>query len=255
MGTSTLLVTTIAPEGVRNAPLPAYPLVITITTGVGLTPSRRSTATAFQIRNLLITAPHWTGQACMHPAQTFLHDQHLILANLHVDPGYKANGQLVQRPVVEFTDTNYRLGIRFQPNNGGNKARAASNCEYIQYQHTAGKFQATDTEVALTGLSGYKTCIVTFGTAATDISSTTKKYAVTCSLTKYFNCRYSSATSAKCDAVKTSACVKVCRAEDWSTCEDNGVHGECAATSDCAEDCAMDGRSESFWCAVKVAGL
>ena len=189
----------------------------------------------------------------MPPSQTFLHDQRLILANLHVDPGYKANGQLVQRPVVQFSDTNYRLGVRFKPSYG-NQHRAASNCEYLHYEHAGGKFQATDTELALTGLSGYKTCIVTFGMAAMDISvGETKKYAVTCSLTKYFNCRYSSATSAKCDALKTSACVRVCLAEDWNTCKTDG--GDCPATSDCAEDCVKGGRSGSFWCAGKLAGL
>ena len=201
------------------------------------------------------------GTGLYAPAQTFLHDQLLILANLHdiVDPGYKADGQLVQRPVVEFSDTFYRLRVRFKPSDG-NSHQAAASCDYLQYEHTAGKFQATDTELALTGLSGYKACKVTFGieaeynTMLNSVDEGKRKYAVTCSFSKYYNCRYSSAGSAKCDALKTSACVRVCRAAS-STCGTEGDDGECPATSDCAEDCTMDGRSGSFWCAVKVAGL
>ena len=135
-------------------------------------------------------------------------------------------------------------------------ARDVHDCSYRQYLSSSGRLQATDTQLALTAMGGVKSCRVTFGVAAMyEPLMETRKYAVTCSLSKYYNCRYSSAGAANCDALKNSNCDRVCRAASWAGCEMSGRHGECPATSECADDCEMDGRSASFWCAVKVAGL
>ena len=160
----------------------------------------------------------------------------------------------MERPAVEFSSTNQRLGISFFDHQ--NTARDAHNCDIIQTMAAAGKLQATDTQFALTAMGGVGSCRVTFGIAAKyKPLMETRKYAVTCSLSKYFTCRYSSAGVSNCDALKSSNCDRVCRAASWAGCGCHGRHGECPGTSECADNCEMDGRSAPFWCAAKLAGL
>ena len=179
----------------------------------------------------------------------------MIAANGHLAAGYKADGKLVERPAVEFSNDFWRYGIRYV--SGG--ALEAHDCNFLQSIAADGKYQVADTQMALTASAGGKSCIVTYGLAVMyqpDVGEReTRKYAATCLLSKYFTCRYSSGGLATYDVLKTSKCVRVCRAASWTSCEPNGSHGECPASTDCADNCEKDGRSASFWCSVKVAGL